>query len=99
MVGMINLFVCVLKNPFAPSTASDLSLMDIVIGHFGYLEFISSSELEFPFPREIAAHARSLVKKAKDGTLNQTSTGVGSIPPDGHSQPLQMMTDAEVSRL
>lgn len=60
----MNLFVYVLKNPSASSAESDLSLMDVVVGHFGYLQFISSSELVFPFPREIASYARNLVQKA-----------------------------------
>jgi hypothetical protein len=45
---------------------SDLSLMDVVVGHFGYLEFASSSELVFPFAREITSYARDVVKKAKE---------------------------------
>lgn len=61
---MINLFVYILKNPLAPSAASDLSLLDVVVGHFGYLQFISSSQHVFPFPREIAAYARYVVDTA-----------------------------------
>lgn len=64
LVGLINLFVYILKYPLAPSVASDLSLMDVMVGHFGYLHYISSSELAFPFPREIALYARRLVEKA-----------------------------------
>ncbi|KAJ4422236.1 hypothetical protein N0V82_003096 [Gnomoniopsis sp. IMI 355080] len=64
LVGLINLFVYILKYPLAPSVASDLSLMDVMVGHFGYLHYISSSELAFPFPREIASYARRLVNKA-----------------------------------
>lgn len=50
--------------------------MDVVVGHFGYLHFISSSELVFPFPREIASYARNLVKRA--AIEREASSGVNS---------------------
>lgn len=74
LVGMINLFVYILKNPLAPSLASDLSLLDVVVGHFGYLQFISSSEHVFPFPREIAAYARHAVEVAAAEKARRSST-------------------------
>ena len=64
LVGLMNLFVYVLKYPFASSVARDLFLMDVVVGHFGYLHFISASEFVFPFPREIASYAGRLVRNA-----------------------------------
>lgn len=74
LVGLINLFVYILKNPHAPSAASDLSLLDVVVGHFGYLQFISSSQHVFPFPREIAAYARHVVEAAVAEKKRQLST-------------------------
>lgn len=65
-MGLVNLFIYILKNPLVPTVASDLSLMDVVVGHFGYLEFASSSELVFPFAREITSYARELVKRARE---------------------------------
>lgn len=77
LVGLINLFVYILKNPLAPSAASDLSLMDVVVGHFGYLQFISSSQHVFPFPREIAAYARHVVETAVAEKKRRLSTTGG----------------------
>lgn len=77
LVGLINLFVYILKNPLAPSAASDLSLLDVVVGHFGYLQFISSSQHVFPFPREIAAYARSVVESAVEEKKRHVSTAGG----------------------
>ncbi|CAG9988756.1 unnamed protein product [Clonostachys byssicola] len=74
LVGLINMFVCVLKNPLSPSTPSNLALMDIVVGHFGYVEFLSSSKLDLSFPREVASYARNLVKKVKEENGHTTST-------------------------
>ena len=66
MVGLINLFISLLKNPTLPSAQSDVALLDMVAGHFAHMEFVTSSELAFPFTREVAALARSTVKKAKE---------------------------------
>ncbi|VUC32619.1 unnamed protein product [Clonostachys rosea] len=85
LVGLINMFVCVLKDPLSPSTASNLSLMDIVVGHFGYVEFLSSSKLDLSFPREVASYARNLVKKVKEekdsGNSISQLANVRSSPP------------------
>ena len=68
LIGLVNLIVYVLKNPHSPSVVADVSLMDIVVGHFGYLEFISSSVLVFPFPREITSYTRRMVERANKST-------------------------------
>ncbi len=68
MVGVINLFISVLKTPTLPSAQSDVALLDMVAGHFAHMEFVTSSELAFPFTREVAILARSTVKKAKENS-------------------------------
>lgn len=65
VVGLINLFVHVLKYPALPTTQSDIVLMDIVVGHFARLEFATSGQLAFPFVRELSRLARKAVKKAQ----------------------------------
>jgi hypothetical protein len=64
-VGLINLFIYILKYPTLPSALSDVALMDVITGHFGRVEFITSAELAFPFIREITSLANKMVKKAK----------------------------------
>lgn len=66
LLGLINIFIYVLKDLGATSIPSDLALMDIVAGHFGYLEYYSSSRLSFPFVGELTSIARAAVKKSKD---------------------------------
>ena len=69
MVGLINLFIYILKFPALPSAQSDVALLDVITGHFGHMEFVTSSELRFSFAREAAALAHATVRKAKDKTL------------------------------
>lgn len=70
MVGFINLFISVLKSPMLASAQSDVALLDMVAGHFANMEFVTSSELAFPFTREVAALARSTARKAKEDSSN-----------------------------
>jgi hypothetical protein len=58
-------------------------LMDIVAGHFGRLEYLTSSNLAFPFIREITSIANRMVKRAK----NQGSVEI-SLPLPSPSFPL-----------
>lgn len=63
MVGLINLFIYVLKYPSIASVLSDVAALDVVVGHFGHLEMLSASEISYPFAREIARIAYEIVKK------------------------------------
>jgi hypothetical protein len=66
MFGLINLFISILKSPMSPTSQSDVTLLDSAAGHFAHLEFITSSELAFPFAREVANLAREAVKRARE---------------------------------
>jgi hypothetical protein len=61
MFALINLFICVLKNMRSDIVHSDLSLLDMAVGHFARLEIVTSYELSFPFGREVASLARQSV--------------------------------------
>jgi hypothetical protein len=65
MVGLINLFLCILKHPSLSTTVSDVAILDIAVGHFGHLEVATCSELSYPFTREVAALAYKCVGNAK----------------------------------
>lgn len=47
--------------------------MDTIVGHFGYLEYASGSELGANVPRKIVSYAREIVKRG-----GRTSTSYGS---------------------
>jgi hypothetical protein len=66
MVGFINLFISILSNPCSEVAQSDVALLDMAAGHFAHLEFMTHSELAFPFTREVAAMARATIKRAKE---------------------------------
>lgn len=71
--GLINLFVYILKDPSRPSAPADVALLDVAAGHFSHLEYLTSSEPGFPFPREIARLARTTLERANwKSSLNMT---------------------------
>lgn len=63
MIGLINLFIHVLRYPSAPSVRSDIALLDVAAGYFGHMEFVTAAELSFPFARDIATLARKTFDK------------------------------------
>ncbi|KAH7351463.1 fungal-specific transcription factor domain-containing protein [Pyrenochaeta sp. MPI-SDFR-AT-0127] len=75
LLGLINIFIYILKHPNLPTVPADLALMDVVTGHFGYLEFYSTSKLSFPFVGQLTNIARAAAKKSrgKDRTSMSTS--------------------------
>ncbi|KAK5203330.1 hypothetical protein LTR41_010973 [Exophiala xenobiotica] len=58
MLGVINLFISILKNPRAYEVQGDLSLLDAAAQHFDRLRETSDTQLSFTFAHEIAALAR-----------------------------------------
>lgn len=66
MRAFINLFVYVIENPQMPSVQSDLALLDVAAGYFGQMEFVTGSKISFPFARDIAALARTVVDETQE---------------------------------
>jgi hypothetical protein len=79
LVGLINLFIYILKYPTLPTTYSDIALMDVAVGHFGRVEF-ASSDLALPFTRDVASLARVMAEKTREGF---PSGDAPSPPSDG----------------
>ncbi|OAG35273.1 hypothetical protein AYO21_10544 [Fonsecaea monophora] len=71
LVGLINLFLHLIQHPTLPTANSDISLMDAIVGHFGYMEYASGSELVFKFPRKCVVYAREVVKRARRQSTSQ----------------------------
>ncbi len=65
MVGTINLFITILKDPLASTARADIALLDVAVGHFGNVEIATESELSFPFVREVASIAYRVVREAE----------------------------------
>lgn len=68
MLAVINLFIYILKYPTHSTVHSDLALLDIVAGHFGRVHLLTSSQVSFTFPREVAGVASEAVRKAVSRT-------------------------------
>lgn len=86
ILGLVNLFVSILKSPLTPSTSADVTLMEIAAGHFAHLEFLTCSELSFPFARECATLCRALLKKVKGRSVahpEENRSDVSNIGNDG----------------
>ncbi|KIW99292.1 uncharacterized protein Z519_00955 [Cladophialophora bantiana CBS 173.52] len=71
--AVINLFIYVLKYPTLSTATADLGLLDVCAGHFGYIEFLTSSQVSISLPREAANVASKLVKAAKAKESEPTS--------------------------
>lgn len=63
MLGVINLFISILKNPRAYEVQGDLSLLDAAAQHFDRLRERSDTQLSFTFAHEIAALARRTIRR------------------------------------
>lgn len=89
MVGLINLFVYVLKFPSLQSARSDVALLDVAAGFFGHMDFVTEGELSFPFARDVAGLARTCVERAR-----QTDPP----PISGSDHDLLLQTEMEISQ-
>ena len=82
MVGLVNLFLYILKYPSLPSAAADVALLDMVVGHFGHLEDVTNSDLAYPFAREVSAIAHKVVSNSQP---HAGSLGSGPFSPVGRN--------------
>ncbi|KAK5051890.1 hypothetical protein LTR84_002693 [Exophiala bonariae] len=58
----LGLFIHVLRYPNLPTASADLGVLDICAGHFGHIDFMTSSELSVSLPRESVHLAAKVVK-------------------------------------
>lgn len=70
----LSLFINVLKNPTASTTSADLGLLDVCAGHFGYIDFMTSSEISISLPRESVNLAAKVAKLARRKTHDPATT-------------------------
>lgn len=89
MVGLINLFLYVLKQPSLASATPDVATLDIAVGHFGHLAVLSSSELNYPFAREVASIAYATVKNYDNHKRAGTGFTRSTTPTHQNTRPLE----------
>jgi hypothetical protein len=85
----LGLFVHVLRYPDLPSASADLGILDICAGHFGHIDFMTSSEISVSLPRESVNLAAKVVKASKKGRdpLVQLNRGLGGQSVDFQDVP------------
>ncbi|KIW30214.1 uncharacterized protein PV07_05973 [Cladophialophora immunda] len=81
LYALINLFIQILERIKHPSlqTQSDLALMDIGAAHFSRVQF--ATEVYIPFAKDIAALARTAVRRHNSDLLTQTQTQTQPVHP------------------
>lgn len=84
----LSLLIHVLRHPTLPTTSADLGLLDVCAGHFGYIDFMTSSEISVSLPRESANLAAKVVKAAKK-SQNKDKTALLDHVPGGSSIEVQ----------
>ncbi|KAK5047210.1 hypothetical protein LTR84_006732 [Exophiala bonariae] len=86
----INLFIFLVKNPSSPSAKSDLGLLDVCAGHFGFIEFLTSSRVSMSLPRDAASVASRVVRVAKTvGSERTPAAGATVQIHSGHPYQLE----------
>ncbi|OAL53490.1 hypothetical protein IQ07DRAFT_596528 [Pyrenochaeta sp. DS3sAY3a] len=63
LIGMINLFISVLRAPEGESAMEGIGLLEMAAGHFAYLEYATQSAVSIPCIRSLAHWAREAVSK------------------------------------
>ncbi|KAH7145530.1 fungal-specific transcription factor domain-containing protein [Dactylonectria estremocensis] len=64
LIGMINMFICILNSPKSENTLRDISLLEVAAGYFGYLDYASDGAISFPFAASLGTWARQAVSNA-----------------------------------
>lgn len=78
-VGLIHLFVHIIKCPSAPTVQYDLALLEDICGHFARLNYTTSSALYFPVIKELCRFAEHIVNvesKPPTDDSNQNMNGI-----------------------
>ena len=87
MLGAVNLFITILKDPLAATARADIALLDVAVGHFGNVEIATESQISFPFVREVAGIAYSVVRDA-EGIATTGESGNDGAPALAETDPM-----------
>ncbi|KAF2827187.1 hypothetical protein CC86DRAFT_369390 [Ophiobolus disseminans] len=64
LLGMINMFISILKAPASESTAKSIGVIDMAAGYFAYLDYSTDSIFSFALIQNLAQWARQAVTTA-----------------------------------
>ena len=77
MTALTTIFMHVVSNPSGASIRSDIALMDVVVGFFGRLEYMTSGETAFTKTAEFVRQARNIAERP-GVTNNHTPSVLGN---------------------
>lgn len=74
LIGMMNMFISILKSPAAESITKNIGLIDMAAGYFAYLDHATNDILSFALVQNLAQWARQAVSQANLQALDTQST-------------------------
>lgn len=75
MTALITIFMYIICNPSTACNHNDIALLEVVVGFFGRLEFVTSGEAAFTKTGEFVRQARFFVARSLEAaSLNQSSS-------------------------
>ena len=92
--AVINLFIYILKYPSLTTATADLGLLDVCAGHFGYIDFLTSSQVSIALPREAANVAARVVKAASTKNSGPNTTESTQSLESHNNTQTQILDDA-----
>lgn len=89
--AVVNLCIYILKYPELTTATADLGLLDVCAGHFGYMEFLTASQVSIALAREAANVASNVVKRTKSkGSSSASAQGASHYDHSGGASSLPM---------
>ncbi|KAL0260209.1 hypothetical protein SLS55_003893 [Diplodia seriata] len=86
LVGLLHLFVHIIKSPRASTVQYDLALLEDICGHFARLKYTTSSALSFPHLKELCRFAERTVESiSSTDDAHQAMNGHAGTMPSGSS--------------
>jgi hypothetical protein len=74
LLGMINMFVSILKSPAGAATEKNIGVIDMAAGYFAYLDYSTDAIFSFDLVKNLAQWARQAVSQARDQVPTPQST-------------------------
>lgn len=74
MTALVTIFMHIICNPLAACNHNDIALMEVVVGFFGRLEFVTSGEAAFTKTGEFARHARCFMARSLETASQNLSS-------------------------
>jgi len=76
MTALVTIFMHVVCNPLEWTANNDIALMEVIIGFFGRLEFVTSGVAAFTKTGEFVRQARYMVDRARANAQISSGTSV-----------------------